>query len=227
MYALYGVRTGQRLAPLGNGYAVMTDEVNEGTKRVTSTQGLTAWLEHDKVSGREVLRLSDESARADVEAARAQAATEVDGQSVSQALVAACESMGGVAMRRSGGVYWLPESARGKWETLAKGIEAASAGGRARCYSVQTSGDPESVRAIADSFTREADALAAAVEEEVLAGDLFGRSALTRAAKMADLFALAEEYERTLGIALAAVKERVEKAQSKAAHTALDALDDV
>ena len=50
---------------------------------------------------------------------------------------------------------------------------------------------------------------------------------VARAAKMADLFALAEEYEKTLGVALAAVKERVEKAQSKAAHTALDALDDV
>jgi hypothetical protein len=224
MQTLFGRATGQRLAPLGTGYAVLTEEVDEVTKRVTTTQGLTCWLEKNTSTGREVLCLSDERQREDVEAARQQAATEVDGATVSNALVGACESLGGVAMRSSGGVYWMPESATGRWETLAKGIEAASAGSRARCYSVRTSGDPESVRAIADAFTREADALVTAVEAEVADG-ASGKVALARAAKMADLFALAEQYEQTLGTALAAVKARVEAAQGKAARTALDALD--
>lgn len=224
LHALYGRATGQRIAPLGDGYAVLTETVNEAEKTITTSQGLTAWLERHPLTGKMVLAVNDEALRADVEAARTQAATEVDGASVSDALVGACERMGGVALRRAGGVYWLPESATGRWETLAKGIEASSAGGRARCYSVKTSGDPESVRAIADAFVREADALVASVEADMADG-VSGRAALTRAAKMADLHALAEEYEKTLGIALAAVKGRVETAQGKAARTALDALD--
>jgi hypothetical protein len=220
VHALYGVRTGQRIAPLGDGYAVLTEHVDADARTVSTVQGLTVWLD-DK--GR--LALSQEELRADVSRAWEKAKTEVDGATVSAALVEACEALGGVPLRKSGGVYWLPAFAVAQWAALAKGVEAASASGRARCYSVRTSGDPDSVRAIADSFVREAEALAAAVEEEIVTGEATGKAALNRAAKMADLMALAEKYEDVLGTALTAVKTRIEATQSRAADTALLALD--
>ena len=217
---LYGVRTGQRIAPLGDGYAVLTEHVDGDTRTVSTVQGLTVWIDE---KGR--LALSQEELRGDVTRAWEKAKTEVDGSTVSAALVEACAALGGVPLRKSGGVYWLPSFAGSQWSTLAKGVEAASAAGSARCYSVRTSGDPDSVRAIADSFVREADALAAAVEEEIVTGEVTGRAALNRAAKMADLMALAEKYEGVLGASLAAVKARIEATQGRAADTALLALD--
>jgi hypothetical protein len=225
MHALCGRATGRRVAPLGDGYALLVEHVDVEAKRIDTTQTLTAWLEKSRTSTATVLAANDPAALPALRAAWEAAKHEVDGASVSECLVAACASLGGIALRRSGGVYWLPEGAADDWRRLAKGIEAASAGGRARCYAVTTGGDPESVRAIAESFVREADALVADAGAELDAGGVSGRVATTRAARLADLVALAESYEATLSTSLADVRARITGMQDRFATSALLSLD--
>jgi len=225
MHALAGKATGRRVAPMGDGYALLVEHVDVAAKRVETSQGLTAWLETSPYSTALVLAANDPAALPELSASWAAEKEKVDGASVSECLVAACAGLGGIALRRSGGVYWLPASAADDWRRLAKGVEAASAGGTARCYAVSTGGDPESVRAIAESFVREADALVAESAAELDAGNVSGRVATARAARLADLVAQAEQYEKTLATSLADVKARVTAAQDRLADSALIAFD--
>jgi hypothetical protein len=225
MGTMTGKATGRRIAPMGTGYALLVEHVDDVAKTVETSQGLTVWLEKSPITTATVLNSNDPAALPEVQTAWNAAKAEVDGAAVSACLVEACAALGGIPLRTSGGVYWLPASAADDWRRLAAGIEAASASRTARCYAVTTGGDPESVRAIAESFVREADALVAEAGAELDAGGVSGRVATARAARLADLVAQAANYEKNLATSLAEVRARIEATQDRFATSALLSFD--
>ena len=145
----------------------------------------------------------------------------VEGATVSKALVnALCDSsMGGIALRRAGGVYWLPAGSDGRWRTLAAAIEAASGTGLAKCWSITTTGDAESVRAVADAFVREMEREIKETEDMFLAG-AEPKALKKRAESMMSLQDLADLYESVLDTSLSAIRERLDDVRVRAAQTA-------
>jgi hypothetical protein len=223
---LTGLRAGQRLVRLedAHGYAVVQASATVDGK--ASAEVLMSAYLHETPAGL-VARVSDPNRREAFAECLRKAKSEVDGTAVSVCVTEAITALGGVALRESGGVYWIPEGSVEQWKTLGAGLEAASAGRGARAYTIRTQGDPDSVRACVDAFVREADALVQEVEDELKTGLGGHRAATNRAARMADLSALAERYESTLGVGLAAIRERIDRVQGDAAHTALLALDNL
>ena len=137
--------------------------------------------------------------------------------------MSAVSGLCGMPIRARGGVYWLPATSADKWRALAAALSALRASsGRALLYSVTTVGDADTVKAISDSFIREADAEVARVEADI--GTVGKRAAATRATRMAELAAMADYYARVLGVALDAVRARIDAVGAKAGAAALDAI---
>lgn len=154
-----------------------------------------------------------------LQAAHAVALSQLDGRAVSAALTDTARALGAVALRPDGGVYWLPAAVVPQWRGLVAAVESAAVG--ARCYVVVTQGDADTVRCVADSFTREAEAALADVRVELEAGELGEKATQGRARRLIDLAATAETYEAALGASLAAIRERLEALGAEAAAAAL------
>jgi hypothetical protein len=224
LHMMHGRSQGQRVAPLGDGYAVLHERVG-ADRQIETTQVLTAWFEGDPSNGGRRLCVTPAEQWHEVKAAMDTAKGNIDGEAVSAALVNACAALCGFPLRRSGGVYWLPEGAHGDWERLGAGIEAASPTKSARCHSLRTTGDARTIRAVVEAFTREADALTAEVGAELDAGGVSEKVANNRAAAMAERVANAELLEKVLGVGLEEVKGRMGAMQERSGNAALLALN--
>lgn len=145
---------------------------------------------------------------------------QIDGRAISAALTETARALGAVALRPDGGVYWLPDAALATWRALVAGVESAT-NGAGRCYVVVTQGDADTVRCVADSFTREAEAALADVRAELEGGEIGTRAAQARARRLLSLAETAETYEAALGSSLAAIRARLEALSAEAAMAAL------
>ena len=174
---------------------------------------------------------ADEAARAALAADRlseqeqqlmAEAARRIDGPAVSKAIVDAVTSTGiqAVPLRAVGGIYWLPADTAEKWRKLAAGIEAARISGYAKCWSITTVGDVESVRAVADAFVREMESEIASAEQSILDGDLNADKLRDLADRLMDRQELGDKFSGILGTSLEAITNRLDDVRVRAAQAA-------
>lgn len=225
MSALYvsrqnGTDEGVTLTPCGEGYVAETKKPDPVTHRVETAHLIAAWIEKDE-QGNAVMRCDDITQWESIRTRMAEAEKNIDGGSVSKALVNALCSplMGGTVLRPSGGIYWLPAGSDAKWLTLADQIEKSALTGAARCWSITTVGDEQSVRAVADAFIREMEAECASAEKALLDG--WSKEKLDNlTAKLMEREALAEKYEGILDTALTGIRERLDNVREKVGETA-------
>lgn len=221
-----GKSAGQNITALedADGYTVAqtTASLKEG---VTARAAVTAYLYTDPASptGSRVKFDGPEELRAAFNAALAVAKGQVDRDAVQKKVVAALAALGATTITDNGGVYWLPDAGITRWETLAQGLEAASASRTARCYMIRTVGDADSIRTIADAFAAQVDAEIREVEADLAKDDVTDRVRDARVSRIAALQSRIALYEKELGTSLAALRERAAKATKR--ETAATLLD--
>ena len=226
--ALYTIRnTGDGVAAgverCGDGYVVNEKHPDTATRRVATSHKLAAWIERDgSPENRPVMRCDDIAQWAAIDAEMAEAARRIDGPAVSKAIVDAVTSTGiqAVPLRAVGGIYWLPADTAEKWRKLAAGIEAARISGYAKCWSITTVGDVESVRAVADAFVREMESEIASAEQSILDGDLNADKLRDLADRLMDRQELGDKFSGILGTSLEAITNRLDDVRVRAAQAA-------
>ncbi len=140
---------------------------------------------------------------------------------LSAALVKVVESLGGIRLRPSGAVYWVPGPKLDDWAAAAHAVEAAATGKPSSVYVIRHELDAAAVRAVRDAVVADVQADAARIVAEVNAGDLGGRALETRRSQAAQLQDKVLLYEDLLNVGLNGLHRAVDAADQAAAVAAL------
>lgn len=135
-------------------------------------------------------------------------------------LVKLAYKFGALALRDSGGVYFIPRPAMDMWNKAADVIETVS-GKTHKIFRIPAMKNAEAVEAIIDAVTAEAEQVAKAIEDEVAAG-LGDRALSTRGGVVQALLAKVGSYEELVGQQIK-VRDRVEALAAAVAEARLSA----
>lgn len=150
------------------------------------------------------------------------AAAVMPGARVSAGLVKAVGALGGVSLRPSGGIYYIPPQTMPDFEALAQRIEAAAMqAGETAVYVLRTPTDQNTARAIVDALVSESEAEAARIEADATGGELGARGLKTREKEAGALLDRLTEYEALLGVNLDRTRAALDRAKTAAATAAL------
>jgi hypothetical protein len=215
----------------GKGFAVVRERPNEahyagdawGEVVATATldDKATLRLDPDDWDNRERIRAGMQSA-----------AEWLTSASVGSALVKLVEEhCDGVALRPSGGVYWVREDRLDEWTRIANVFEQASAqadkdGNPASpnaIYVLKVIADEQMVRAVGDALTAEIAAELAQIEEDVADGDLKEQACVSRLKRVGALESKVKRYETAFASPLTVLHEAVERASVAVAQATLQA----
>lgn len=131
-------------------------------------------------------------------------------EDLSQWLIAQVERLGGVAMRRSGGFYYLPPRSMPEWRRIMSAVTGAHEGHA--MYKVPTVRmTKDGARLILDSVKAEIEAEILSIGQEVISGELGVLALETRANRTDRLIAKATEYEVLLGSQLTHTQQALDK----------------
>jgi len=136
---------------------------------------------------------------------------EIDPARVSSWLSSYVGELGGIALRGTGGIYYLPPWALAKWERLVRVL--ASAGARHILYDMPTMKSAGAVRAIIDGLTADLQTALDLLDKEMSSG--LGEKALeTRRIRVEEMQVKLERYETLLGSKLEDIRARIGSAQA-------------
>lgn len=143
---------------------------------------------------------------------------QLTGAAVGQFLVEVLARLGGLALRPSGGVYWIRGAVVPHWEAIANVVEECAAeGSRNTVYSITHAFNERSIRAVKDAIIGEVTTASDALLEEIKCNEL-GQEALTRRQVVAAaLHARVAQYEQILGEALDTLHQAICVAEEAAA----------
>lgn len=112
-----------------------------------------------------------------------------------------------VALRQTGGIYFVPRGSVERFRALKAAVQGAS---RHRIFEIAAMKSSEAVTSVLDALQREVDALAEQVRGELVEG--FGaRAASTRVGQIQALSSKVLSYERLLGTPLAGARTALHK----------------
>ena len=139
------------------------------------------------------------------------------------------EHCDGVALRPSGGVYWVREDRLEEWTRIADVFERASAqsdkdGNPASpnaIYVLKVLADEQMVRAVGDALTAEVAAELAQIEQDVANGDLKEQACVSRLKRVGALESKVKRYEAAFASPLTMLHEAVERASVAVAQATL------
>lgn len=120
---------------------------------------------------------------------RKQAST-YSASAISTCLVELIEFLGGVALRKGGGVYWLNDAQLATWEQIAQVFEQA---GENMIHVMRVVADDQMVRAVADSLTEEVTAAVAKLSEDL--DSLTEAQAIRRISEASQMLKKVRNYE--------------------------------
>lgn len=118
--------------------------------------------------------------------------------SITACLTGIVRHLGGIALRQTGGIYWIPARSTGSWAQVTDVVQKAGAN---TLYSITTQVDAESVRAVCDAINSEMAAEVAQMQSELTEG-LTSRAGKNRAAQLSVMCDRLRNYEQSLGITL-------------------------
>jgi hypothetical protein len=152
--------------------------------------------------------------------------SQVTSAAIGQLLVAVLNRMGGVCLRPSGGVYWIPGEHVRELEQIASVVEECAAEGETNAiYTITHEFNERSVRAVKDAIVAEVTAAALELEEEIRVNKMGTEALIRRQLQAASLHARAGKYEALLGETLTTVHDVIRVAQ-EAAAAAISVADD-
>lgn len=135
-------------------------------------------------------------------------------EDVSLWLITQAWRLGAIALRDSGGIYYLPPQAMREWRQITDAL--AEVTNRHAVYKVPTVRmTKDGARAILDSLLADIETSVADIRKEVLSGELGVRALETRASRAVDLLNKTEQYESLLGTRLETARTMFETLQSE------------
>lgn len=208
--------------PTKRGYEVVQEHATEDGIGNTREDVVKAWIERDRNSGGEVVRVDVPEQYETVKAATDAAAKRVDGTAIGKALSAvAVGRLGGFSIRDGGGAYWIPPQSVETWLKLSSGLSAT---GAVRFRKLTIVGDNDTVDSLVDGATDKVDGILKSITAELDKGTLGPRGLVTQSEAANALVEEVLKWEETLGRALDAIRSRAEEVQVRAAQAALAAL---
>jgi hypothetical protein len=130
---------------------------------------------------------------------------------LARSVVRMIDSLHGISLRPTGGVYWLPEQAIDVWNQVADAIEISGPGNN--IYGFRTAFDEESAATILDALTRNVMEEVERMAEEVADADLdLGKRAMTtKLARAKMLKNRVAHYGKMLGTVAAEASKKMDK----------------
>jgi hypothetical protein len=215
---------GVHVSPMGNkGFAAIGTapvEMENGERDVVTNTVCRAWAKYDEYGNAQIeVRPAEEEPSVREWITREKGI--VDSKAMSAALIRSCEKLGGISLRPSGGIYWLPEDALEAWNILNEGVVMAQEKAQdmttftPRLYIVRTMDDLDSVTAIAESFEREMAQRVKEIAQDVQENtDMSPRALENRVQKCVQIEELIKRYEENLGRQMTAARAKLEYTQT-------------
>ncbi len=127
-----------------------------------------------------------------------------------------------IAMRDTGGFYFIPREYLPRWEAYVRCVRLAT---QHQVFQIPCLKTDEAVAAILDAVKTKLETEAAALETDL--SDLGAKAAATRVSKAEAILKTAQEYERLLGVSLSAFTTRIETIQANLVEVTLAASEEV
>ena len=152
----------------------------------------------------------------------------VPNSSVSKSLTEIIESLGGVALRPNGGVYWLQQDVLDRWARISDVFEQASpeseeSGPPNRVYALKVLADEQTARAVADMLADEVERDLSSIRDEIDDPDITPYRCERQLQKAAAMSGKVMRYRESLGPAFAKISESIELAAGEVARATLKA----
>jgi len=214
---------------VGKGFAVVKeDPENAHAGDAWGTVRATAILEDETKAVK--LDPFDHEKRDALKAGMAGAAEWLTAASVGTALVKLVEWVDGVALRPSGGVYWVREDRLEEWERIAHVFEQASAEkdreGNEQppnaVYVMRVVADEAMVRAVGDALTADIEAELATIEQDIASGELREQACINRLKRTVNLEKRVKRYETAFDAPLTRLREACKRARVATAQATLE-----
>lgn len=131
-------------------------------------------------------------------------------------------AMSGVALRPSGGVYWVPADRLETWIKVANAVEAAAVGTNTNSvHLLRTKADAATLRAIKDAITTEIAGELERMNTEIMSGTLGSRALETKLREAEALHGKLTAYEALLGETLSTIHDTLEAVKMAAGNAAI------
>tara|TARA_R100001594_G_scaffold29905_1_gene55735 strand:- start:1839 stop:2654 length:816 start_codon:yes stop_codon:yes gene_type:complete len=137
-------------------------------------------------------------------------------------LVKACQELQGIPLRNRGGLYWIPEANRLKWEEIVRVVERCNI--RNTTSLVKTTTDKKTLDAVCDSLVHQVSKKLENLETSLEEGELGKRGLKTREREAQELDDLVQTYEKILGKTLTSLRDRASDVESAASMALLEAM---
>lgn len=145
----------------------------------------------------------------------------VRGSTITRSLVDIVSHLGGVSLRDTGGVYWLPETALSVWEDVATAAENASIGKRCMVHTMKHHFDASALRSVRVAFEKEILTRAKQISDEMQVAEIGDRAIENRRTECHAMRQKIKQYEEILGETLTVLRDAVSHAESAEALGAL------
>lgn len=122
---------------------------------------------------------------------------------LTQCLTEIVRSLGGIALRDSGGIYWIPQCSVARWREV---VVAVQASGPVKVYCASMVADQDGVRAVCDSIREEMEREVAQINADFATG-LSDKAMRSRASALTAMAKRVREYEAALGVTLDTIRD--------------------
>lgn len=139
-------------------------------------------------------------------------------------LVKVVTRLGGVRLRDTGGVYFIPHDVVATWDALVAAVHEATGH---RVNSVPALRTEDAVSSILDALQQEAEKAALEMEEELAEGNLTPKMAGRRQTRAERLEEKVARYEGLLGQSVEGLRARLERLRGGLAATAMLDMEDL
>ncbi len=196
------------IRPIRRGkWAVVEEELDITKEKLRHWEGPT--VELDKV-GRAVLTNATPEEAQQVRETYSRGLDILDVNDISDWLLRCVEDLGGIALRKGGGIYYVPPSGMKTWRLVIDALSVVAPACSVYCPpTVRMTKD--AARALIDSLTTDIEERAESVTADVLSGDLGVRALDNRAERSRELLSKVSEYENLLGTRLERLRNVIGK----------------
>jgi hypothetical protein len=207
-----------RPLPGGIGWAIV-DETTTGADNEDLSWNVAARVRVDGV-GRAVVEPSYHQLRPEIDAAYTRHLDSLSTGDVGGWLAHTARRLGAVALRATGGVYFIPAFAIDTWRAMVAALQTCSSH---VVFEIPAMTCSSAVAAVLDAISAEAKADAEEMQADLDAGTLGTRALKGRAQRASDLLDKVEKYEATLGTKLDELRERISALRSNITVAVLQA----
>ena len=140
---------------------------------------------------------------------------------MSNVLVRLVEHIGGVRLRPSGAVYWIPGPRLDEWQRIALATEVSAVHRPSAVYLLRHQLDASAIRAVREAVLNDVQAETQRICDEITSGQLGSRALETRQRQAGELRHKVLLYEDILNVTLDNLHAAVERTEQAAATASL------